>query len=149
MSDWDLRRLELADMPVAACVHRASFDHALPWLKGLHTLEEDQWFYRERVFATCDVWGAFDGGRMIGLVAFHDSWIDQLYVLPSQHRRGVGSSLLEIVQHAFDRLQLWTFQRNDAARSFYERRGFVLVRKTDGSRNEEGEPDALYLWTRT
>ena len=31
---------------------------------------------------------------------------------------------------------------------FYEARGFALVRETDGSGNEEREPDALYLWTR-
>jgi putative acetyltransferase len=43
-------------------------------------------------------------------------------------------------------LHLWTFQRNDRARRFYEGRGFVLVRQTDGSGNEEKEPDALYVW---
>ena len=26
------------------------------------------------------------------------------------------------------------------------RRGFVLIEQTDGSRNEEKEPDALYRW---
>jgi ribosomal protein S18 acetylase RimI-like enzyme len=62
---------------------------------------------------------------------------------------GIGTSLLNIAQQASDRLQLWTFQRNTNARRFYERRGFALVRKTDGSRNEEKEPDALYRWTRS
>jgi hypothetical protein len=51
-----------------------------------------------------------------------------------------------LAQHSFDRLQLWTFQRNLRARGFYEARGFALVRQTDGSDNEEKEPDALYLW---
>ena len=75
-------------------------------------------------------------------------WIDQLYVLPEVQGRGVGSELLQVAMCAFDRLQLWTFQRNIAARRFYEARGFVLVRETDGSGNEEKEPDALYIWTR-
>jgi hypothetical protein len=44
-------------------------------------------------------------------------------------------------------LQLWTFQRNSRARGFYEARGFNLIERTDGARNEEREPDALYLWT--
>ena len=26
--------------------------------------------------------------------------------------------------------------------------GFELIRETDGSGNEDKEPDALYLWTR-
>jgi len=148
MSDWRMRRLELADMDAAARVHRASFDHALPWLTGLHTPEEDRWFYRERVFPACEVWGAFDGDALLGLIAFREGWIDQLYVLPDAHGLGSGSALLQIAQKAFARLQLWTFQRNQAARRFYERRGFALVRETDGSTNEEKEPDALYIWTR-
>jgi GNAT superfamily N-acetyltransferase len=143
-----LRQLELAEMDAAARVLRAAFDHALPTLAGLHTPEEDRWFLRERVYAACKVWGAFDDTVMIGIVAFREDWIDQLYVLPQAQGRGVGSALLKVAQNAFDRLQLWTFQRNRPARRFYEARGFALVRETDGAANEEREPDALYLWTR-
>jgi GNAT superfamily N-acetyltransferase len=135
-------------MDAAARFLRASFDQALPWLAGLHTPAEDQWFFRERVFGTCEVWGAFDRDVMIGMIAFRRDWIDQLYVLPKTQLRGVGAELLDVAQRSFDRLQLWTFQRNVRARRFYERRGFVLVGETDGAGNEEKEPDALYLWTR-
>jgi GNAT superfamily N-acetyltransferase len=143
-----LRRLVLEDMDAAARVLRASFDAALPSLAGLHTPDEDRWFFRERVFKTCAVWGAFDAAAMIGIIAFRNDWIDQLYVLPEAQGRGVGSELLGIAQRSLDRLQLWTFQRNAPARRFYEARGFALVRETDGAGNEENEPDALYLWTR-
>ena len=87
---------------------------------------------------------------MIGIIAFREDWVDQLYVLPASQRRGVGTGLLQIAQRRFPRLHLWTFQRNTPARRFYERRGFVMVEETDGARNEEEEkePDALYLWTR-
>jgi GNAT superfamily N-acetyltransferase len=142
-----LRQLELADMGTAPRVLRAAFDHALPSLSGLHTPEEDRWFFRERVFRSCAVWGAFDKGAMIGILAFREGWIDQLYVLPRAQGRGIGTQLLQVAQSAFDRLQLWTFQRNERARRFYQARGFVLVQETDGARNEENEPDALYLWT--
>ena len=143
-----LRQLKLDDMDAAARVVRTAFDQALPSLAGLHTPEEDQWFFRERVFETCEVWGAFDGAAMRGIIAFREGWIDQLYVLPTAQRRGVGKDLLQVAQNAFDRLQLWTFQRNAPARRFYEARGFALMQQTDGARNEEKEPDALYLWTR-
>ncbi|MFY9952038.1 GNAT family N-acetyltransferase [Bradyrhizobium sp.] len=143
-----LRQLELDDMDSAARVHRASFDQALPWLAGLHTPEEDRWFYRERVFKTCKTWGAFDGAAMIGIIAFREDWIDQLYVLPEARRCGIGGELLDVAKRSFASLQLWTFQRNAQARRFYEARGFTVVRKTDGAGNEEREPDALYLWTR-
>jgi GNAT superfamily N-acetyltransferase len=124
-------------------------NHALPSLAGLHTPNEDQWFFRERVFRTCEVWGAFDGTAMTGMIAFRESWIDQLYVLPKAQGRGIGTELLQVAQRCFDHLQLWTFQRNVRARRFYEARGFALVQKTDGAGNEEKEPDALYRWTRS
>jgi GNAT superfamily N-acetyltransferase len=143
-----LRQLKLEDMDAAAGVVRTAFDQALPSLAGLHTPQEDQWFFRERVFETCEVWGAFDGAAMRGIIAFREGWIDQLYVLPEAQRRGVGKDLLQVAQNAFGRLQLWTFQRNAPARRFYEARGFALIQQTDGARNEENEPDALYLWTR-
>src|ERR1044072_1786272 len=143
-----LRQLQLPDMDATARVHRAAFDHALPWLAGLHTPQEDQWFYRQRVFPTGALWGAFHGAELTGLIAFREDWIDQIYVLPQAQRRSVGSQLLQKAKDAFARLHLWTFQRNQPARRFYEARGFVLVRETDGADNEEREPDALYLWTR-
>ena len=148
MSDRSIRRLRLADMDEAARLHRASFDCALPWLAGLHTPEEDRWFYRERVFASCQVWGAFDRGIMTGLIAFRDGWVDQLYVLPEAHGRGIGGALLQVAKSVFGSLQLWTFQRNDKARRFYQARGFQLIRETDGAQNEETEPAVLYRWTR-
>ncbi len=143
-----LRRLELADMDAAARVLRTAFDQALPWLAGLHTPEEDRWFFRKRVFKTCEVWGALDGTGLIGVLAFRDRWIDQLYVLPNAQGSGVGTALLRIAQSSCESLHLWTFQRNAHARRFYEARGFALVEQTDGAGNEEKEPDALYLWTR-
>ena len=148
-SGLSIRPLELDDMDAAARVHRAAFDHALPWLTGLHTLDEDRWFYRERMFRTCTLWGAFDRDVMTGLIAFHDDWIEQLYVLPEAQGQGIGTELLDVAKRASDRLQLWTFQRNAQARRFYEARGFALAEQTDGSGNEEKEPDARYLWTRT
>jgi GNAT superfamily N-acetyltransferase len=143
-----LRRLVLADMDEVARVFRISFDQAMPTLRGLHTPEEDGAFFSERLFAACEMSGAFADGAMTGFIAFREGWIDQLYVMPGAQRQGIGTSLLKIAQDAFDRLQLWTFQRNANARRFYEARGFALVRQTDGSDNEEEEPDALYLWRR-
>ena len=143
-----LLKLDLADMDAAAAVHRAAFDQALPWLAGLHTPEEDRQFFRTRLFRTCEVWGATDGAELAGIIAFRDGWIDQLYVLPTTQRCGIGTELLGVAKSKFARLQLWTFQRNAQARRFYEARGFVLVEETDGSGNEEREPDVRYLWSR-
>jgi GNAT superfamily N-acetyltransferase len=119
---------------------------ALPSLAGLHTPEEDRWFFRERMFTTCELWGYFDNLRLVGIIAFREGWIDQLYVLPSSQGCGVGTALLQTAKSRSSSLSLWTFQRNRNARRFYEGRGFTLIKETDGSANEEKEPDALYYW---
>ena len=141
-----LRELGREDMRNVAALHRQSRLHAMPWLRPLHTPEEDLRFFTDVVFGASRMWGYFDATGLAGFIAFHDGWIDHLYVLPSAQRRGVGSTLLEVAQREMSSARLWTFQRNLPARTFYERRGFTLVDKTDGSQNEEREPDALYEW---
>ena len=142
-----IRRLSRDEMDGTALVHRASFDERMPWLAGLHTPSEDRAYFRNQVFAQCEVWGAVDDG-LIGFIAFRDEWIDQLYVVPAWQRRGVGQALLDIAKAAHPELRLWAFQRNAPARRFYEKRGFVALEEGDGSRNEEREPDLLYRWQR-
>src|SRR3954453_18121979 len=97
-----LRRLELTDMDQAAHMHRTSFDHALPWLAGLHTPDEDRWFYREQVFKTRALWGAFDASVMTGMIAFRYGWVDQLYVMPAAQGRGLGRALVDIALRTSD-----------------------------------------------
>ncbi|GLS17927.1 N-acetyltransferase [Labrys miyagiensis] len=144
---FTLRRLSLDDMDRAALIHRTAFDQRLPWLAGLHTPEEDRAFFRNQVFAECQVWGAL-AEEIVGFIAFWEGWVDQLYVLPQHQGKGAGAVLLALAKAASAELQLWTFQRNLPARRFYERQGFVAVRETDGSGNEEREPDVLYRWRR-
>jgi putative acetyltransferase len=143
-----LRQLAIEETDQAAAVLRASFDHALPTLAGLHTPDEDRWFFRERVFAECQLWGYFNDRELVGIIAFREGWIDQLYILPAWQGRRIGAALLQLAKDKFDRLSLWTFQRNKSARGFYEKHGFVAMSETDGSRNEEKEPDVMYAWQR-
>jgi ribosomal protein S18 acetylase RimI-like enzyme len=75
------------------------------------------------------------------------SWIDQLYVHPAWRDRGVGTRLLEIALGELPPpIRLYTFQCNERARCFYERRGFEALVFRDGSDNEEKSPDILYEW---
>ncbi len=147
MRDLILKRLGFPEMHDAAVVHRVAFDDRLPWLADLHTSEEDRSYFREHVFQKCEVWGALHNTRLIGIIAFREGWIDHLYVLPRAQGQGIGTALLDIAKSAFSPLHLWTFQRNVPARTFYESTGFVLIKETDGSRNEEKEADALYRWS--
>lgn len=143
-----VRRLDLQEMAQASRIHRASFDDRLPWLIGLHTPQEDQWFYENCIFPQCEVWAAFSPD-MAGIIAFKQGWIEQLYILPEFQGQGIGSALLRQAQQTFPHLQLWTFQRNIQAQKFYGKRGFTAIDKTDGSSNEEKEPDILFEWHRS
>jgi GNAT superfamily N-acetyltransferase len=148
MSDFTLDRLTLPDMDAAARVMRTAFDERLPWLAALHTPDEDRGYFRDLLFVRCQIWGAIAPRGLVGIIAFRKDWIDQLYILPESQTRGAGGALLDIAKSTFDYLQLWTFQKNAGARRFYERRGFLKVEETDGSRNEEREPDVRYEWRR-
>ena len=146
MTSTAIRRLTPADASDIARVHRASFDDRLPWLSGIHTPDEDLAYFRDTVCATCVLWGGFEGHRLIGFIAFRDGWIDHLFVAPEHQGVGLGTRLLDQAKAAQSRLRLWTFQRNDGARNFYERGGFIQIDITDGSGTEEREPDVLYEW---
>jgi len=148
MAEVELRRASVGDSGEIAALFRLSRKAALPYLPELHTKAEDHAFFRDSVFATCELWVAALGSVLVGLFAFRVGWIDHLYVHPAHHGCGIGSALLLRAKETQSRLELWTFERNLNARRFYEARDFRCVRLTDGHDNEEHEPDALYQWTR-
>jgi GNAT superfamily N-acetyltransferase len=146
---FDSRPATESDAAAIASIHAASFRAAMPYLPVLHTAAEDQEFFRN-VLAHEQVWVAGHLGEVKGFIAFTHDWVNHLYIHPEFQGMGAGSWLLEKAKESSGgRLDLWAFQRNAAARRFYERRGFRLVRLTDGSANEEKEPDVLYRWNRS
>jgi GNAT superfamily N-acetyltransferase len=124
---------------------------AMPSLAELHTPDEDRWFLREVVVHTTEVWVAEHDGRVVGFTALgaRDGLdvLEHIYVARDEQEHGIGSELMEHAkQRRPDGFHLWVFQANHGARRFYERHGLRLVELTDGSGNDEKEPDALYEW---
>jgi GNAT superfamily N-acetyltransferase len=145
---WVIASLPLAALAEAALVRRLALFERLPWLPDLHTPDEDTRFWTEVLAPECTILGAMASERILGMIAFNEHWIEQLYVLPEAQGLGIGSALLERAKQASSALSLWTFQANHPARRFYERHGFAPSEQTDGSGNEEQEPDVLYRWKR-
>jgi SAM-dependent methyltransferase len=86
-------------------------------------------------------------GEIVGFMRLVGRELDQLYVRPGWWGRGIGGRLVELAKaRSPSGLTLWTFQVNDRARRFYERLGFVELFRTDGSRNEEQQPDVRFGW---
>jgi putative acetyltransferase len=146
IASFQLRRALAADMEVVARLHRHVRFACLPYLPELHTPEEDLAFFQRHVFPSSTVWLAEARQELIGFSVLTPDWLDHLYVSPSWHGQGVGTALLDTVKVHSVELNLWTFQRNEQARRFYEKNGFVSVVMTDGSDNEEKEPDIHYRW---
>jgi putative acetyltransferase len=143
----ELRRGSAADGPVIAALHREARAVAMPWLAVVHTPAEDVAFFTGVVLAEQEVWIAERNGDVVGFAARDGSWLEHLYVASSAQGSGVGRLLLERVRFvARDRrpLRLHVFARNVRARRFYEAAGWKLVAQSDGSANEEHEPDCTY-----
>ena len=141
-----LRQLSVADAELTAALHRVSGALIPGYDTSLHSLAEDLDFHRTKVLVENEVWGAFEGGELLGFIAWQPGWIDHLYVRPDRLRQGIGSVLITLPQQYQDELRLYTFQSNARGRAFYERHGFEIEEMTDGERNEEKMPDITYLW---
>jgi GNAT superfamily N-acetyltransferase/chorismate mutase len=143
--DLSLRRADESDAETVASIHLSSRrEAAMP--PAIHTEEEVRHWLGGRL-RTDEVWLATIDDRPAGYARVTSSWLDDLYVAPAYAGHGVGSALLELVkaQHP-DGFCLWVFEMNLPARRFYAHRGLVDLEHTDGSGNEEREPDVKMAW---
>lgn len=137
------------DASEIAEIHRAARAAAMPWLTVVHSPREVRHHFETVVLPGTDVRVAKIDGMISGFMALRGNWIDHLYLAPDTWRQGLGRRLLQEAMATRAELELWTFQRNDRARRFYESFGFKAVEFTDGSANEEREPDVRYVWMRS
>jgi GNAT superfamily N-acetyltransferase len=135
------------DAAAVADVWLRSFAVALPTVRRAHSDEQVRGWIRDVLLPRHDTWVAEAGGAVVGLLALSEGWLDQLYLEPAWRGRGIGDRFVALAkERQAAGLQLWTFQVNEPAQRFYERHGFVAVEHTDGSGNEEREPDVRYAW---
>jgi GNAT superfamily N-acetyltransferase len=114
----------------------------------VHSDDEIREWIKAVVIPDREVWLAeSDEGQALAMLVLDGNWIDQLYVDPIWTGMGLGSRLVELARSRRPAgLQLWTFVSNIGARRFYERHGFLAAETTDGSGNEEKEPDIRFVW---
>lgn len=114
------------------------------WMPVLHSRDEDIGFLRHLI-ETTEVTVA-EGGATLGFLALDSEEVRALHLAPDARGRGIGRALLGRAKAARGRLSLWTFQGNRRAIAFYEREGFRVAERTDGSGNEERLPDLRMVW---
>jgi GNAT superfamily N-acetyltransferase len=124
------------------CESRAE---AMPWLPVLHTVEEVEDWYRDKLAG--EAWVYEVDGRVVGFALVRENELDALYVAPEAQRGGVGTALFRHAQEARPQgFGWWVFRDNTRARRFYESLGGRCLYETDGVDNEEQTPDARYEW---
>jgi GNAT superfamily N-acetyltransferase len=120
---------------------------AMRYLPARHSHDEHVAFFSTRVLPTSDVTVADRAGEVVAFSAVRDGWLEHLYVVPAQQGSGIGGALLGRARHENPGgLSLWAFAANHRAIAFYGRAGFAEVLRTDGSGNEEGQPDVQMRW---
>jgi ribosomal protein S18 acetylase RimI-like enzyme len=142
-----IRGATAADAPAVADVWLASFHSAMPTVRLAHSDDEVRGWVAAVVIPERETWVAEVGGEIVGMMALTDDDLDQLYLRPDWRGRGLGDRFVALAKaRRPGGLGLYAFQVNDSACRFYERHGFEVVDRNDGSRNEEREPDVRYAW---
>jgi len=136
-----------ADIEPLTALYLRSRTAAMPWLVSPHDEPATRWWMEHVVLAAQRVWVAQSSEGVLGFAAVDGHWLEQLYVDPEAQARGVGRALLDAAKGCNpEGLMLHVFARNISARRFYEAARFLLTDQSDGSRNEEREPDCTYTW---
>lgn len=146
-----VRLATLQDAEAIAHVLCQSRSEFLAFAPMAHTPDEVLGWLANELIPAGGVSVATLDGHVVAMLAVSKSptggWIDQLYVKPGYTGQGIGEVLLRSAQATLGPpVRLFTFQANARARRFYERHGYVAVRYSDGSSNEERCPDVLYEW---
>lgn len=144
-----LRRAVAGDAGAAADVLLRSRAAALPTVAWPRSDDEVRGHFRNVVVPYRETWvaEASSGGGIVGVMVLAGGEVVQLYLLPDWRGRGIGDLFVALAkERSPGGLTLWTFQVNKPAHRFYERHGFVAAEHTDGSGNEEREPDVRYDW---
>jgi chorismate mutase/GNAT superfamily N-acetyltransferase len=136
---WEARRAAYPAMPPT--VHtRTEVSHWFAEVLGLTPRTTPMPDERE-------TWVAERDGEIVGYLVLDPEWLDSLYVRPDVTGQGIGSVLLDLAKGLRPAgFGLWVFVSNVRAQAFYRRHGLVVVRRTDGSGNEERSPDLEMAW---
>ena len=143
-----IRPFQEEDEPAIVGVWYRSGQAAYRFLPSWQTLTLDRAgkIFREVIRAQCNIWiGSLDE-QIVAYLAMKGSYIDRMYVDPSEWRKGSGARFIAFAKSVSpDGLELHTQQENRAARTFYEKHGFTAV-KFGTSPPPESAPDVEYHW---
>jgi len=143
-----IRPFQDEDEPAVAAVWHRSGLAAYPYLPTWQafTLEHARTIFHTVIRAECAIWVGTLDEQIVAYLAMNGSYIDRLYVDPSEWRCGWGTRLIDLAKTLSPQgLELHTHQANLAACALYEKHGFKAV-NYGISPPPESAPDVEYHW---
>lgn len=163
MSDFTIRLATLADADDIAAVHMRSWEYAYgsflpPEIIGRQNEKRPQ-MWRMILQDNKDTQYAIEvDGKVVGLIGISEARdedlpegcyeLQGLYLLPEFIGKGCGRTAMEWVkqevrERGYRMMSLWVFEKNERARRFYEKGGFMLDESV--SQTTLGEKAVRYL----
>lgn len=116
--------------------------------KEIHSFENHMNFLNHILAEQYQIDLALIDHNVVGMIAYNDSEISQLYIHLDYQGIGIGKTLLnKVKEQSSGRLTLYTFEVNENAQRFYVKNGFKIISR--GFENEENLPDIQYEWKST
>ena len=114
--------------------------------KEIHSFESHIYFLNHILPEQFQVDLALIGEVVVGMIAYNETEVNQLYIHLDYQGMGIGQRLLDKAKaQSSGKLTLNTFEVNKNAQRFYEKNGFNIIGR--GCENEENLPDLQYEWT--
>jgi ribosomal protein S18 acetylase RimI-like enzyme len=126
-----LRPLVAGDLEVISQIHADACRVAYRFMNWDYSLDAVRQWYQAEKLPAWD-WGSIaeDAGAAVAFVAMIGGHIDQLFVRPENQTQGIGRALLDAaLSRGIRPATLNVFEDNLPARRFYDRYGFVEVRR--------------------
>ncbi len=113
--------------------------------KEIHDFENHVYFLNNILPERFQIELALIDEEVVGMIAYNDREINQLYIHLKYQGFGIGRTLLDNAKaQSSGKLILYTFEVNEKAQRFYETNGFEIISR--GHENEENLPDIQYEW---
>lgn len=113
--------------------------------REIHSFEDHVFFLNDILKKDNKIYIGIDNNKVVGITAFNENEINQLYIHIDYQGKGLGRKFLELAKaNSKGRLTLFTFEVNHKAQRFYEKNGFKIIGRS--YENEENLEDIKYEW---
>jgi len=91
----------------------------------------------KKYLPTAETWVAEENGELLGFISLLGNYIGGLFVSPTKQGKGIGTKLIEQTKLFKKQLTVGIYSKNEEARRFYEKNGFIYL--DDEVQSETGE----------